>query len=84
VRYWEKAKRAALPVPADFADFWQAFEWMGLQRHLKVLGIFARIHYRDGKPKYLADTPRFLAYARDVAKRYNELAPLGRLLDELE
>jgi aminoglycoside/choline kinase family phosphotransferase len=84
VRYWEKAKQAKLPVHADFADFWQAFEWMGLQRHLKVLGIFARIHYRDGKPKYLQDTPRFLAYARAVTKRYGALAPLGRLLDELQ
>ncbi|HYT47634.1 MAG TPA: phosphotransferase [Burkholderiales bacterium] len=84
VRYWEKAKRAALPVMADFAEFWRAFEWMGLQRHLKVLGIFARIRYRDGKPKYLEDTPRFIGYARAVATRYRELAPLARLLDEIE
>ncbi len=84
VRYWEKAKRAGLPVDADFGAFWRAFEWMGLQRHLKVLGIFARINYRDGKPKYLGDTPRFIAYARPVAKRYRELAPLLRLLDEIE
>ncbi|MBW8906250.1 MAG: phosphotransferase [Betaproteobacteria bacterium] len=83
VRYWEKARRAGLPVAADFADFWRAFEWMGLQRHLKVLGIFARINYRDGKPKYLEDTPRFLAYTRAAAKRYGELAPLLRLLDEV-
>jgi N-acetylmuramate 1-kinase len=83
VRYWEKAKAAALPVEADFGEFWRGFEWMGLQRHLKVLGIFARIHYRDGKPKYLADTPRFLGYARSVCKRYSALAPLNRLLDEL-
>jgi aminoglycoside/choline kinase family phosphotransferase len=82
-RYWEKAKRAHLPVGADFAEFWRAFEWMGLQRHLKVLGIFARINYRDGKPKYLADTPRFLSYARATAQRYAALAPLLRLLDEL-
>ncbi len=82
-RYWEKARRAGLPVAGDFAEFWRAFEWMGLQRHLKVLGIFARINYRDGKPKYLADTPRFIAYAQLVAKRYRELAPLARLLDEL-
>jgi len=82
-RYWEKAKRAGLPVAADFGEFWRAFEWMGLQRHLKVLGIFARIYYRDGKPKYLADTPRFIEYARAVARRYRELAPLARLLDEL-
>lgn len=82
-RYWEKAKRAGLPVDGDFGEFWRAFEWMGLQRHLKVLGIFARIHYRDGKPKYLADTPRFIAYARATARRYRALAPLARLLDEL-
>jgi len=84
VRYWEKAKRARLPVESDFGEFWRAFEWMGLQRHLKVLGIFARINYRDGKPKYLADTPRFLAYARPVAQRYRELALLNPLLDEVE
>ena len=57
---------------------------MGLQRHLKVLGIFARITHRDGKPGYLDDTPRFLAYVRPVAHRYAELAPLARLLDGLE
>lgn len=84
VRYWERARAARLPVPAEFAEFWRAFEWMGLQRHLKVLGIFARINYRDGKPKYLEDTPRFLRYARAVAERYRELAPLARLLDEVE
>jgi N-acetylmuramate 1-kinase len=82
-RYWEKAKRAGLPVDADFAEFYRAFEWMGLQRHIKVLGIFARINYRDGKPKYLADTPRFLNYCFAVSKRYRELAGLARLLDEL-
>jgi len=83
VRYWERAKRAGLPLEPDFGEFWRAFEWMGLQRHLKVLGIFARINYRDGKPKYLADTPRFLCYARDVSRRYAALAPLTKLLDEL-
>jgi aminoglycoside/choline kinase family phosphotransferase len=66
VRYWEKARRLGLPVDADFGEFWRALEWMGLQRHLKVLGIFARINYRDGKPRYLQDTPRFIAYARSV------------------
>jgi aminoglycoside/choline kinase family phosphotransferase len=84
VRYWEKARAAGLPVDEDFGEFWRAFEWMGLQRHLKVLGIFARINYRDGKPKYLTDTPRFIRYARDVAGRYSALAPLNRLLDELK
>ena len=84
VRYWERARQAGLPVQADFGEFWRAFEWMGLQRHLKVLGIFARIHYRDGKPKYLEDTPRFIRYVRDVSKRYAALSPLLKLLDELK
>jgi aminoglycoside/choline kinase family phosphotransferase len=84
IRYWERARRAGLPVAADFGSFWRDFEWMGLQRHLKVLGIFARINYRDDKPHYLADTPRFIGYVRSVARRYDELAPLARLLDELE
>ena len=84
IRYWEKARRAALPVRADFAEFWRDVEWMGLQRHLKVLGIFARLHYRDGKSGYLEDTPRFEAYVRHTVARYGELAPLGRLLDEVQ
>lgn len=84
VRYWEKAKRAGLPVSGDFGEFYRDFEWMGMQRHLKVLGIFARINYRDGKPKYLADTPRFMNYVRKVAERYNAFTPLLRLLDQLE
>jgi len=83
-RCWEGAKRARVPVQDDFAEFWRALEWMGLQRHLKVLGIFARLTYRDGKPKYLADTPRFLGYARATSRRYGTLAPLARLLDELQ
>jgi aminoglycoside/choline kinase family phosphotransferase len=84
IRYWERAKAAGLPVAADFAEFWRDFEWMGLQRHIKVLGIFARINYRDGKPHYLTDTPRFINYARRVSARYRELGPLAKLLDELE
>ena len=83
-RYWEQARNARLPVQEDFGDFYRAFEWMGLQRHLKVLGIFARIHYRDGKPGYLDDTPRFLAYARAVVERYSELGSLVKLLDVIE
>jgi aminoglycoside/choline kinase family phosphotransferase len=84
VRYWDQARRAGLPVGADFGDFYRDLEWMGLQRHLKVLGIFARIHYRDGKPGYVEDTPRFVRYVRAVAGRYNALAPLARLFDEIE
>ena len=82
-RYWERAKRSGLPVDPDFGAFYRDFEWMGLQRHLKVLGIFARIRYRDGKNGYLEDTPRFLGYARAVCGRYRELAPLAGLLDRL-
>ena len=84
VRYWEKALKAGLPVDADFGDFYRAVEWMGLQRHLKVAGIFARLTLRDGKPRYLADAPRFIGYIRATAGRYRELAPLARLLDEVE
>jgi aminoglycoside/choline kinase family phosphotransferase len=84
VRYWERARKAGLPVPADFGDFYRDVEWMGLQRHLKVLGIFARINYRDGKPHYLADTPRFLDYVRKTADRYRIFGPLLKLLDALE
>ena len=84
VRYWEKARAAGLPVPEDFGEFWQAYEWMGLQRHLKVLGIFCRLKYRDGKEIYSTDLPRFIGYARKVAGRYIALKPLLILLDELE
>jgi aminoglycoside/choline kinase family phosphotransferase len=84
IRYWELARSKGLPVPADFADFWRDVEWMGLQRHLKVAGIFARLHHRDGKAGYVEDTPRFLAYMRHTCSRYRELAPLARLLDRLE
>ena len=82
IRYWEKAKLARLPVNADFGVFYRDFEWMGLQRHLKVLGIFARICHRDGKPAYVKDTPRFLGYVRAVAGRYASLSPLLHLLDQ--
>ncbi|MDL2058958.1 phosphotransferase [Mesosutterella sp. AGMB02718] len=84
IRYWEKARRAGLPVPRDFRQFWQQIEWSGLQRHLKVLGIFARLNYRDHKPRYLKDTPRFVAYVRHVAGRYGQLRPLLTIFDRLE
>jgi len=84
VRYWQKARKAGLPVRADFGDFYAECEWMGLQRHLKILGIFARLNYRDGKAAYLADTPRFIAYVRHTSTRYGKLKPLLLLLDELE
>ena len=84
IRYWQKARAAGLPVGDDFGEFYRAVEWMGLQRHLKILGIFARLTLRDGKPHYLADTPRFIKYARSTASRYRQLGPLMVLLDEIE
>jgi len=84
IRYWEKARAAGLPVGADFGQFYRGVEWMGLQRHLKVAGIFARLSLRDGKPQYLADTPRFIAYIRATCARYRELKPLLRLVEQVE
>jgi aminoglycoside/choline kinase family phosphotransferase len=84
VRYWEKARKANLPVRADFSEFFRDYEWMGVQRHVKVLGIFARLFYRDGKDSYLADMPLVAKYLRTACARYNELTPLLRLLDKLE
>jgi N-acetylmuramate 1-kinase len=83
VRYWQAARQADLPVNEDFGTFWQQLEWMGLQRHLKVLGIFCRLKHRDGKPSYSEDLPRFFAYAHKAADRYNSLRPLARLLEPL-
>ncbi len=84
VRYWEKARKAGLPVAGDFADFYRDFEWMGAQRQLKVLGIFARLFYRDGKDSYLKDQPLVMRYLRRTCGRYGELAALAHLLDELD
>ncbi len=84
IRYWEKARREGIPVPRDFSEFYRDIEFMSAQRHLKVLGIFARLSHRDGKPKYLADAPRFIRYIRQTAGRYIELSPLMHLIDELE
>jgi aminoglycoside/choline kinase family phosphotransferase len=83
VRYWEQAKKAGLPVPEDFGDLWRQLEWMGLQRHLKVLGIFCRLKHRDQKPRYSQDLPRFFRYAHRVAIRYNGLGALARLIEPL-
>lgn len=84
IRHWERARKASLPVASDFGDFYRDFEWMGLQRHLKVLGIFARLWHRDGKDRYLADMPRVLAYVARTASRYNAFTPLARLIDRIE
>lgn len=81
IRYWERAREASLPVDADFGQFYRDFEWMGLQRHLKVLGIFARLNYRDGKSNYLKDLPLVLDYVTKVAARFTQLTPLVRILE---
>ena len=83
-RYWEKARKAGLPVRADFGEFFRDYEWMGVQRHIKVLGIFARLWHRDGKDGYLKDMPLVAKYLRAASGRYAELTPLLRLLDRLE
>ena len=91
IRYWQKAVKVGLlgensPTGwgADFGEFYRAVEWQALQRHLKILGIFARLTLRDGKPKYLADTPRFINYVRKTADRYRELGPFLKLIDQIE
>jgi N-acetylmuramate 1-kinase len=84
VRYWEKARKAALPVDADFSQFYRDFEWMGVQRHIKVLGIFARLFHRDGKDQYLRDMPLVMTYLRKACERYNGLGAFLRLLDDLD
>jgi N-acetylmuramate 1-kinase len=86
-RWWEMARRDGLPLGEamgqDFGEFWRALEWMGLQRHLKVLGIFCRLKHRDGKARYAEDLPRFFGYATKVAMRYRPLLPLVGLLAPL-
>ncbi|WP_434696635.1 phosphotransferase [Pseudomonas sp. Z1-14] len=81
--YWRQAGSLGIPVQPDFEDFLRASDLMGVQRHLKVIGIFARICHRDGKPRYLADVPRFFAYIEAVIARRPELAPLDELLRSL-
>lgn len=83
-RYWEAARKAGLPVQPDFGDFYRDFEWMGAQRQLKVLGIFARLCHRDGKDAYLKDQPLVMSYLRKTCERYQELWPLARLLDQID
>lgn len=84
IRYWEQARKAGLPVATDFGEFFRAYEWMGVQRHVKVLGIFARLWHRDGKDGYLRDMPLVARYLRKACERYAELSPLRHLLDRVE
>ncbi len=84
IRYWENARKAGLPVREDFGEFYRDYEMMGVQRHIKVLGIFARLYHRDGKDGYLKDMPLVMDYLRRACERYIDLKPLLNLLDELE
>lgn len=84
VRYWQAARKAGLPVAADFGEFFRDYEWMGVQRHVKVLGIFARLYHRDDKDGYLKDLPLVAHYLRKACERYAELSPLRKLLDRVE
>ncbi|KIP90313.1 aminoglycoside phosphotransferase family protein [Pseudomonas fluorescens] len=81
--YWQQASALDIPVQTDFEDFLRASDLMGVQRHLKVIGIFARICHRDGKPRYLADVPRFFSYIEAVIARRPELAELQALFSSL-
>ncbi|MCF8166111.1 MAG: phosphotransferase [Rhodoferax sp.] len=81
IKFWEEGRQVGLPMPNDFGQFYRDFEWMGLQRHLKILGIFARLFHRDGKDGYLKDIPLVLEYAIATANRYIELKPLARILE---
>ncbi len=84
VRYWQAARKAGLPVNVDFGEFYRDFEWMGMQRHIKVLGIFSRLCHRDGKTGYLKDMPLVMDYLRKACARYNGLGDFLRLLDAIE
>jgi N-acetylmuramate 1-kinase len=83
-KYWDTGRHVGLPLPAKLQEFERASDWMGMQRHLKILGLFARLRYRDGKQQYLQDAPRFLAYLRLVGRLYKEFTPFLKLLDNLE
>lgn len=83
IRYWEKARKTGLPVHDAFGEFYRDYEWMGVQRHLKVLGIFARLSHRDGKDGYLDDMPLVFEYLYSACARYVDLKPLQVLLEDL-
>jgi len=84
IDYWEKARTAGLPVHEDFGAFYRDYEMMGVQRHIKVLGIFTRLHHRDGKDGYLKDMPLVMSYLRSACERYVDLKPLYNILEQIE
>jgi aminoglycoside/choline kinase family phosphotransferase len=80
LEYREKLLESGFALTAGAAEFIRWFDLTGLQRHIKVLGIFARLFYRDGKPQYLKDLPRVIDYVRDTASSYAESAPFADFL----
>ena len=83
IRYWEAIIKARLITKNEFADFFKSFEWMGVQRHLKILGIFARLYFRDNKDQYLNNLPLVEKYLKDTTQRYQELFPLRDILNKV-
>ena len=93
IAFWRRLGRIRKGMAGFERDFWKAedidafykdFEYMALQRHLKILGLFCRLNYRDGKAQYLDDLPTVMEYVRKTAGRYKDLKPLIKLLDLLE
>ncbi|AIL33009.1 aminoglycoside phosphotransferase family protein [Basilea psittacipulmonis] len=84
IRYWKKAEYIGLPVPDNFADFHQNYEYMSLQRNLRILGVFARLSLRDQKHQYLNHMPRVIKYVRQVGSRYHPFKPIVNILDRIE
>jgi len=80
--YLQRAAQTGFIEQTDNTTLLQWFDWMGVQRHLKATGIFARLNHRDGKPGYLQDIPRTLGYVVDVSRRYPPLQPLHEFLQQ--
>jgi hypothetical protein len=83
LQYWQQARAAQLPVADNFEQFYGDCEIMGVQRHIKVIGIFARIFHRDGKPHYLGDVPRFFNYLTQVVERRPDWPELADVLQRV-
>jgi aminoglycoside/choline kinase family phosphotransferase len=80
--YLSTAQQQGLLTDISIQQFTQWFDWMGLQRHIKILGIFCRLNYRDGKANYMNDLPLTLAYVRKISAKYPQFAELSRFLQQ--
>ena len=83
IRYWEKANTNKLITNLEFSTFYKDFECMGIQRHLKILGIFARLSIRDNKNQYLENIPLVEKYLMDATERYRDFHQLRNFLDKV-